>query len=63
MSNPKRIDVESAHDLLESGDVRLICAYEDEEKCNKLKLPWAIPFSEFQLMAPTLPAEQNLVFY
>lgn len=63
MSKPKRIGVEKAHDLLESGDAQLICAYEDEDKCNRLKLPWAIPLSKFQLDAPNLSKNGGLIFY
>lgn len=63
MSSPRRIGVEKAHDLLESGEARLICAYEDEEKCNRLKLPWATPLSEFQLDASSLSKDQSVIFY
>jgi hypothetical protein len=41
----------------------LVCAYEDEEKCRRLKLQGAHTLRELEAGMATLPRSQEIVFY
>ncbi len=63
MSGPKRVTAEEVHDKLKSGNVLLVCAYEDEEKFKKLQLEGAISFNAFKSKLPSFSKDQDIVFY
>lgn len=63
MGEPKRITPEEVHEKLESGNVLLVCAYEDEAKFKKMQLKGAVAFSEFKSKLPSLSKDQEIVFY
>ena len=63
MAEPKRITPEEVHQKLEAGKVLLVCAYEDESKFRKMRLQGAISFNEFKSKIPSLPKDQEIVFY
>jgi hypothetical protein len=47
---------------MESGaEVRLVCAYDDEEKCKELALQGAVPLTELE--GRDLDPSAELVFY
>ena len=47
MAEVERIDVNEARSATTKGAL-FVCAYEDEEKCNRLKLEGAISLANFQ---------------
>lgn len=58
-----RISPEEAHEKVKAGQAILVCAYPEEEKFLKMRLDTAISFSEFQKILPTLPRDQEIIFY
>jgi hypothetical protein len=63
MSEPKRVTAEEVDSKLKSGKALLVCAYEDEEKFKKLQLEGAISLNELKSKLPSLPKDQEIVFY
>jgi hypothetical protein len=45
------------------GGVLLVCAYEDEGKCQRLKLEGARTLREVERQMATLPRDQEIIFY
>jgi hypothetical protein len=48
---------------LKSGRGLLAYTYEDEAKFKKMRLQGAISFNEFKSKLPSLPKDQEIVFY
>jgi hypothetical protein len=63
MVEPKRISPEEVHPKLKNGKALLVCAYEDDVKFRKLQLQGAISLNEFRSKLPSLPKDQDIVFY
>jgi hypothetical protein len=63
MIEPQRVSPEEVYQKLKSGKVLLVCAYEDETKFKQMNLEGAISFNEFNSRFPSLPKEQEIVFY
>jgi len=63
MTEPKRVRPEEVYQKVKSGAVILVCAYEDDVKFKKLQLQGAISFNEFKSKLPSLPKDQEIVFY
>ena len=63
MAEVERIDVNEARRRATSKGALLVCAYEDEEKCNRIKLEGAISLVNFQSRVSVLPTDQEIVFY
>ena len=64
MSEPARVSVQDVRTQLQSGEsTLLVCAYESDEKFQKMQLDGAISFSEFQSKIPALSKDQEIVFY
>ena len=59
----ERISVEEARREVESGRALLVCAYDDEEKCRKLRLENAVSLHEVQRRVDSVPHNQTLIFY
>jgi hypothetical protein len=60
---PERVTPEEVHQKLKSGIALLVCAYEDEAKFKMMQLQGAISFNEFKSKLPSLPKDQEIVFY
>ncbi|HOD35473.1 MAG TPA: hypothetical protein PLR20_07650 [Syntrophales bacterium] len=58
-----RISPEEAYQKVKDGRAILVCAYADEEKFGKMRLDMAISFGDFQRRLPTLPRDQEIIFY
>ncbi len=58
-----RIDVEEARDKVTEGEALLVCAYEDDSKCDRIKLEGAIALTEFRMLAESLPRDKEIIFY
>jgi hypothetical protein len=64
MANIRRISAERARVLVSNGEAQLVCAYEDEDKCKKLRLEGAVTLGELQLRSPEQPPkDETLIFY
>ena len=58
-----RIDVEQAQPLVAAGNAKLICAYEDDSKCDQIRLAGAISLRELEAREALMPASTELIFY
>jgi hypothetical protein len=63
MSEAPRISVEEAHRKTNAGEAMLVCAYEDETRCEPIHLEGSITMSELKAQLPSLRKEQQLIFY
>ena len=58
-----RISPQDAYRQVTSGQALLVCAYEDEAKCNTMKLQGAISLKEFESRLPNIKKDQPIIFY
>jgi hypothetical protein len=58
-----RIDVEEARRKVSAGDAFLVCAYEDETKCDRIRLEGAVAVKQFETRAAGLPKDREIIFY
>ncbi|MEN6509152.1 MAG: hypothetical protein ABFD63_10305 [Smithella sp.] len=58
-----RISPQDAYRQVTSGQAVLVCAYEDEAKCNAMMLQGAISLKEFESRLPNLRKDQPIIFY
>jgi hypothetical protein len=63
MAGPIRISPHDAWERTQYGAALLVCAYDDEAKCNKILLEGSIPFSKLKSVHSTLPKDQEIIFY
>jgi hypothetical protein len=63
MSEVQRISVDEARQKVQSGSALLVCAYDNDEKFQKLKLEGALSLSEFRSRLSTLPKDGEIIFY
>jgi hypothetical protein len=63
MPNGPRVSVAEARARSRSGNAILVCAYEDEDKCQRMRLEGARTLAELESMLPTLPEHQPIFFY
>jgi rhodanese-related sulfurtransferase len=59
----QRLDPGEARRDVDSGDALLVCAYDDEEKCQNYALPNALLLSELSAKEKTLPKDREIIFY
>lgn len=58
-----RITAEEAHARVASGRALFVCGYEEPEKFAAMHLEGAISIQEFRKLRPTLPKDQEVIFY
>jgi hypothetical protein len=63
MADIQRISVQQAHAKTKANQALLVCAYEDETKCQRLNLEGSISFTSLQSRAASLPKTQEIIFY
>ncbi|HEV3056980.1 MAG TPA: hypothetical protein VGY48_01975 [Vicinamibacterales bacterium] len=63
MADIERITVEEAHQKVNANHALLVCAYEDEEKCRKVRLEGSLSLTYFQSRLGSLPSNQEIIFY
>lgn len=63
MNNPDRITPEEVRQKLKAGKILLVCAYEDEAKFKMMQLQGAISLSQFKTKLPSLPKDEEIIFY
>jgi hypothetical protein len=63
MTKPIRISPQEAREKVTSGVALLVCGYDDEDKFREIQLEGAISFAEFKSKLPSLPKDQEIIFY
>jgi len=59
----ERISPEEAWRDVAGGRALLVCAYDDESKCQRLRLEGAITLHDLQRRLESVPKSQELIFY
>ena len=62
MPDVARISVEDAHRRAAEGAL-LVCGYEDEAKCQRIRLEGAVTFGDLQRRLDSLPPDQEIILY
>jgi hypothetical protein len=57
----ERISPEDARRKVQAGQALLVCGYEDEDKCNRMKLEGAITLRQLREMSAA--RDRELIFY
>ena len=63
MADVERIGVDQARRHVAAGQAMLVCAYDDEAKCNRLRVEGAIDLAQFKRQAALLPEDREIIFY
>lgn len=63
MDELRRVTPQEIYPKVQSGKTLLVCAYEDEAKCRRLRLKGAMSLAELKSRLPNLPQDQEIVFY
>lgn len=63
MSPTDRIDVADARHRAQAGQALLVCAYESEERCRRMKLEGSTTLTELRAALDTIPRDRELIFY
>lgn len=58
-----RVSPHYAHQAVTSGKALLVCAYPDQEVCDKIMLEGAISLRDFEARLPKLKKDQEIIFY
>ena len=58
-----RMDVQEARRAVMAGEALLVCAYDDESKCDRIKLQGAVSLAEFRTAAQSLPKDEEIIFF
>jgi len=61
--NVARIAPNDAHSKVQAGQALLVCAYGDDARYQSLKLEGSISLNELEKKLPSLPRDQELIFY
>ncbi len=61
MAEPERISPGAASEKTKSGKALLVCAYDDAEKCRKMRLEGSMSLADFQ--SKPAPKDQEVIFY
>ena len=59
----ERIAVMDAREKVMQGRALLVCAYDSDETCKKMRLQGAIPLSTFKDKLTSIEKEQMIIFY
>ncbi len=63
MAEVERIRVQEGREKVRSNAALLVCAYDDEQKFNKMKLEGALSLASLESRISTLPKDKELIFY
>jgi hypothetical protein len=58
-----RIGPEETYQKVKAGQALLVCSYDNEHVYQKMHLEPSISFGELQKRLPSLPKDQEIVFY
>jgi len=63
MTDVPRIDVDEARRRVSGGEAVLVCGYEDEEKCRRVRLEGALTLRQLEAQLDAVPKDRALIFY
>ena len=63
MAQVERIDVHEARRTMQAGEALLVCAYDDEAKCDRIKLEGSISLQALRAKQASLPKDRELIFF
>lgn len=63
MSEVSRVAPQEARGSVASGRALLVCAYDDEQAFRRMRLEGAIPLRELLSRLPSVPKDQEIIFY
>jgi hypothetical protein len=63
MANPEHISPQQAHEKLTTGAALLVCAHDNDEKFESMRLDGAISLSAFQSSMYSPAKDQEIIFY
>jgi hypothetical protein len=63
MAEVERINVEDARRKTKSGEALLVCAYNDEAKCEAMKLEGSISLADLKARLASGSRDQEIIFY
>lgn len=63
MKKPKGIDPTQAREKVQSGRARLVCAYDDEDKCRKLLLDGATTMPRFRKEMQGISKDEEIILF
>jgi hypothetical protein len=65
MSSNDRIPPEEAFEEVSSGEALLVCAYDDDEKCRKMRLERSLTLNELEelLRQGEVTRDRKVIFY
>ena len=58
-----RIGVDEARRKTSAGDALLVCGYEDDAKCARIRLDGAITLPELEARSATTSKDREIIFY
>jgi len=63
MADIERISVQEARRKVKANEALLVCAYDDDEKYQKVNLEGSISLGAFQARLAALPKTKEVIFY
>ncbi len=63
MNDTQRVSVEEARKKVQSDSALLVCAYDSDEKFQKMHLEGALSLGDFRTRVSTLSKEKEIIFY
>jgi rhodanese-related sulfurtransferase len=63
VAEPVRVGPEEVRPKVDAGEALLVCAYDEDWKFQQMHLSGAISHSELRSRLPSLPKDQEIVFY
>ena len=65
MTDIPRVEPTEVRDAQNDRDreIELVCAYDDDDKCERLRLAGAQTLSEFRARQEEIPTDRRIVFY
>jgi len=63
MEGVVRVSPRETSEKVKAGQALLVCGYESDARFEKYHLAEAISFNDFKARFPSLPVEQEVIFY
>jgi hypothetical protein len=63
MPEVPRITVQEARRHAQQGQALLVCGYDDDAKCQQMKLQGSITMRELRAMLPSLPKDREVILF
>jgi hypothetical protein len=63
MAQAERIEVAEARRRVQAGQALLVCAYESEDTCSRMRLQGSLTLSQVNHSLGTIPRYSEIIFY